>query len=58
LHEFGLTLIDRIQDLELADKPVATVSNRVRLDVKGSENELGLQLMADRAATYQASLAD
>jgi hypothetical protein len=44
-----LMLIDRIHDLELAGKPVAMVPNRERLYVTGSENRLGLRLLADRA---------
>jgi hypothetical protein len=45
-----LTLIDRIQDLEVAGKPVAMVPTREQLYVTGSEDELGLKMMAELAS--------
>lgn len=45
-----LTLIDRIQALEVAGRPVAMVPTREHLYVTGSEDEVGLKIMADLAA--------
>ena len=43
-------LIDRIQSLEVVGKPVAMVPNRrERLYVTGTEEEVGLAVMADLA---------
>ena len=44
-----LTLIDRILGLEIAGKPVAMVPTREQLFVTGSEDELGLAMMAELA---------
>jgi hypothetical protein len=44
-----VTLIDRIQGLELAGNPVAIVPSRDHLYVTGSEDQLGLTMMADLA---------
>jgi hypothetical protein len=44
-----LTLIDRIQDLEVVGRTVAMVPNRHSLFISGSEDELGLTIMADLA---------
>jgi hypothetical protein len=45
-----LLLIDRIQDLEVAGRPVAMVPNRDSLFITGSEDEVGLTIMAELAA--------
>jgi hypothetical protein len=45
-----LTLVDRIQDLELAGKPVAMAPTRDQLYITGSDDELGLKLMAELAS--------
>ncbi len=42
-----LTLIDRIQNLEVAGKPVAMVPSREQLYITGSEDEVGLAMMAE-----------
>jgi hypothetical protein len=44
-----LTLTDRIQELEVAGKPVAMVPNRDALLITGSEDEVGLAMMAELA---------
>jgi hypothetical protein len=44
-----LTLIDRIQDLGVAGKPVAMVPTREQLYITGSDDELGLKMMAELA---------
>lgn len=44
-----LTLIDRLRDLEVTGQHVAMVPNRDHLIVTGSDDELGLQIMADLA---------
>ncbi len=44
-----LTLIDRIRDLEVAGRTVAMVPNRNSLLITGSEDELGLTIMAGLA---------
>ncbi len=44
-----LTLVDRIQEFELAGKPVAMAPTREQLYVTGSEDELGLKMMAELA---------
>jgi hypothetical protein len=44
-----LTLVDRIQDLELAGKPVAMVPTREQLYITGSEDDLGLRMLAELA---------
>lgn len=45
-----LTLVDRIQELELAGKPVAIAPTRDHLYITGSEDERGLTMMAELAA--------
>jgi hypothetical protein len=44
-----LTLIDRIRDLDVVGKHVAMVPNRDSLVITGSEDPVGLQMMADVA---------
>jgi hypothetical protein len=44
-----LTLVDRILDLDLAGKPVAMVPTREELYITGSEDEVGLKMMAELA---------
>ena len=45
-----LTLVERIQDLETAGKPVAMVPNRNSLLITGSDDEVGLAIMARLAS--------
>jgi hypothetical protein len=44
-----LTLVDRIQDLGVAGKPVAMVPTREQLYITGSDDDLGLKMMAELA---------
>jgi len=44
-----LMLVQRLQDLEVSGKPVAMVPNRDSLLIAGSEDEVGLKIMAELA---------